>query len=44
MILLTLKHFAPGGEYGLDDYQLLGFVAFHSYIRASNDLDFAQST
>lgn len=35
--------FGSFGEYGLDDYQLLGFDAFHSYVRASNDLEFVTS-
>ncbi|KAF5976847.1 alpha-L-rhamnosidase A [Fusarium bulbicola] len=30
--------------YGLDDYQLLGFLAFAHYIRQTNDLQYARKT
>ncbi|KAF5551028.1 alpha-L-rhamnosidase A [Fusarium napiforme] len=30
--------------YGLDDYQLLGFLAFAHYIRQTNDLQYAKKT
>ncbi|KAF4809892.1 hypothetical protein CGCSCA5_v011084 [Colletotrichum siamense] len=35
---------APSGSYGLQDYQLLGLMAFNDHVRLTNDLDWARST
>ncbi|KAF7538807.1 hypothetical protein G7054_g2634 [Neopestalotiopsis clavispora] len=35
---------APGGIFGLSDYQMLGLDSLYSYIRQTNDLEFLQST
>ncbi|KAJ0333688.1 hypothetical protein COL922a_010704 [Colletotrichum nupharicola] len=35
---------APSGSYGLQDYQLLGLMAFNDHVRPTNDLDWARST
>ncbi|KAF9871039.1 hypothetical protein CkaCkLH20_11456 [Colletotrichum karsti] len=35
---------APSGSYGLQDYQLLGLMAFNDHVRLTNDLDFARAT
>jgi hypothetical protein len=40
----TLEAFYPSGEVGLDDYQILGLLAFYEHVRAHNDLNWANST
>ncbi|KAL2879863.1 hypothetical protein SGCOL_004908 [Colletotrichum sp. CLE4] len=35
---------APAGSFGLQDYQLLGLMAFNDHVRLTNDLDWARST
>ncbi|KAK1493457.1 RhaA is able to hydrolyze alpha-1 [Colletotrichum abscissum] len=35
---------APAGSFGLQDYQLLGLMAFNDHVRLTNDLEWARST
>ncbi|KAJ3941069.1 uncharacterized protein N0V96_008946 [Colletotrichum fioriniae] len=35
---------APAESFGLQDYQLLGLMAFNDHVRLTNDLDWARST
>ncbi|WYZ33993.1 hypothetical protein EsH8_I_000269 [Colletotrichum jinshuiense] len=35
---------APDGSFGLQDYQLLGLMAFNDHVRLNNDIEWARST